>query len=519
MRVRPAWILSALLAAPACGARSELTLSTGGVGIGGTGSAPNEPIGGLATGGLATGGLATGGLATGGSEPLTGGAAGAGAPAEEICNGIDDDGDGDIDEGFPVVECGVGACRATVTVCRGDERCVQGSRAAETCNGIDDDCDGMVDEGLGLHPEEIYPLRTTELSTGDCSTCGWAFGSVAWEGPEGLVALWQLGFDGSRPEPNAVIGGLSTAFATRTPEVLLEPNVTTGFRVAVGADRVAVTTSARWGTSDHPALLWLDRAGELLGGPDRVMGDDVTSGSATPDVVWSGSHFLVSWCSYAVFQPNGWPLMVSAYDAEGALVRQTVLVEDGRDMELQRLSGSGDRVLAMARQVSSRRGVTYVLDGEGDLVTGTPQPLGSADQDWLRGQASPTPDGWLVFGAKLAMQGYTLASVDRDGSTRAVLRSVELDGSLHAVHLAPAPGGGHLFVGSTELYGGPCERFVQRLDDAGDVLDEWRGAADETCFWDPFLVAVGGEAYVVYAEYPAGDLSNAVRAMRLACGT
>jgi len=52
-------------------------------------------------------------------------------PAVEVCNGLDDDCDGQIDEGL-ANSCGV--CGAADPV--------------ETCNGIDDDCNGQIDEGL-----------------------------------------------------------------------------------------------------------------------------------------------------------------------------------------------------------------------------------------------------------------------------------------------------------------------------------------------------------------------------------
>ena len=76
----------------------------------------------------------------------------------EVCNGIDDNCDGQVDEGFGVgtpCEAGVGACRATgVTVCDevGGTRCdaVAGAPSEERCNGIDDDCNGMVDDLPGL---------------------------------------------------------------------------------------------------------------------------------------------------------------------------------------------------------------------------------------------------------------------------------------------------------------------------------------------------------------------------------
>ena len=80
-----------------------------------------------------------------------------GQPVPEACNGLDDDCDGTVDNGFSLgVACsvGVGACaRDGWTVCAGDGTgtacdAVAGEPAAEACNGVDDDCDGQVDEGL-----------------------------------------------------------------------------------------------------------------------------------------------------------------------------------------------------------------------------------------------------------------------------------------------------------------------------------------------------------------------------------
>ncbi len=73
----------------------------------------------------------------------------AGAPAAEICDELDNDCDGNVDEGFNPVTCGVGVCRHTVNNCFGggppvcDPR--EGARA-EICNGLDDDCDGQTDD-------------------------------------------------------------------------------------------------------------------------------------------------------------------------------------------------------------------------------------------------------------------------------------------------------------------------------------------------------------------------------------
>lgn len=73
----------------------------------------------------------------------------------EICSGLDEDCDGEVDEGDPGggAPCGtdVGECTAGVMRCvAGSVACV-GERApeAERCNARDDDCDGRTDEGTG----------------------------------------------------------------------------------------------------------------------------------------------------------------------------------------------------------------------------------------------------------------------------------------------------------------------------------------------------------------------------------
>ena len=74
--------------------------------------------------------------------------------APEICNGLDDDEDGDIDEDVPElgVDCDSGAlgeCARGRTLCRNGNLECDPIRAPniERCNGFDDDCDGVVDEG------------------------------------------------------------------------------------------------------------------------------------------------------------------------------------------------------------------------------------------------------------------------------------------------------------------------------------------------------------------------------------
>jgi hypothetical protein len=84
-----------------------------------------------------------------GTVTCTGGA----SPTTELCNGLDDDCDGNVDQGNPE---GGRACGSTMGVCvPGRETCTGGALVCtggfaggtEACNGLDDDCDGTIDDG------------------------------------------------------------------------------------------------------------------------------------------------------------------------------------------------------------------------------------------------------------------------------------------------------------------------------------------------------------------------------------
>jgi len=92
-----------------------------------------------------------------------------GTPTDEVCDGLDNNCDGETDEAFPDLgnSCfaGVGACeRVGSYICAGDKLstvcdAIPGNPISETCNGSDDDCDGITDEDL---------IEDSEITLGQC---------------------------------------------------------------------------------------------------------------------------------------------------------------------------------------------------------------------------------------------------------------------------------------------------------------------------------------------------------------
>jgi hypothetical protein len=85
-------------------------------------------------------------------------------PGTETCNLLDDDCNGVADD-LPALTCGFGACKTTVPGCTAGQpsMCVPGMPSAEVCDGIDNNCDGQIDE--------TFPGTGDACSTGLLGEC------------------------------------------------------------------------------------------------------------------------------------------------------------------------------------------------------------------------------------------------------------------------------------------------------------------------------------------------------------
>jgi hypothetical protein len=107
---------------------------------------------------------------------------GAGLPTAEICNNKDDDCDGVVDDNCPcqdgaVALCGTssGVCNTGFVTCNGDNKwslCLGAQTAGpELCNGQDDDCDGQIDNVQGspaLLKQSCYSGPALTRGVGEC---------------------------------------------------------------------------------------------------------------------------------------------------------------------------------------------------------------------------------------------------------------------------------------------------------------------------------------------------------------
>jgi hypothetical protein len=155
-------------------------------------------------------------------------------PTDELCNDIDDNCDGQIDDGFGLGQACDGPdldqCLDDVMTCAG---CTAGPTNVETCNGFDDNCNGIVD---------------ADCTVGDCQPTLIVTGSMP-SSPSCIDFPVEAGSTGMIEYPCG--GGMVTA---QLGSVSFSGSVTNGF---VSLDGVVIIPPSQspdgctWQTNHH----------------------------------------------------------------------------------------------------------------------------------------------------------------------------------------------------------------------------------------------------------------------------
>lgn len=394
----------------------------------------------------------------------------------------------------------------------------------EVCNGLDDDCDGEIDEDLPLDivdgPVAVRTDegRTDEGSPFNCISCGWAWYPqlVMPQGELGVV--WYLGINGGYEQPSAFFRRLSWE---------LEPQ---GVVSSLGP-QYWMSTLAR-GTTRSGA--------ELLTFVERLEHTDKPSFGLLSNGFEQGASMTLEGCSTGGYGGLLTPLAPSLVAcASGGVVHTFALDDAGtrvtaRNHHELALPGETKADL-VARPVAAFKGSSGLL-----AVPMRPGPPFTAEVLWTqaisadgaplaeaRRQELGGPKGLHLEGLFATPQGYLLFADERKSGEWPGGRFVvpltstgELNGDLAHYDQGLADFDevkvlqvGDGFVVAEAIADG---LRVEQLDETGAMVSSWQRPLN--IYSQPALLFARGHLYVTFVEEPLFDGSeNRVQVMRFSC--
>lgn len=447
---------------------------------------------------------------------------GGSAAIPEQCNGLDDDGDGLVDEDVPPITCGTGACRNEASCTDGRfPACVPLPGAPEICNRRDDDCDGALDEGLGFGPQgPAREIREGLGSGGVCSTCNWAWNTALAPAGDGYLALWRLGISGGDEVPNLWGRPLSSALEPTGPARVLVPDVVLDLRVVpsdVPPPDTLLEGTLRVGRNDVPGWVRVARDGTVAVEPRPFALHDECRAALSGESVWTGERLVsVCWADDAIH-------VVSARRDGGDARREAYPLPGAHGGNVATVDGVvGIRSFAV-RDAGATRSVAFLLlDAQGEALSG-PRTIDVPYASWAR--LIGTAAGWLHWLTDadptrqllLAWDGEPLTAPQEFPDRRRIGDSPLSDfqagdqATARVLNVWQSP------------WGEPdADLHVEFLDERGNVERAWQGTAGDSRTGDPYLVdphaVLDGERVLLIWHGLAGDYeANAVFVQPFGC--
>ena len=428
----------------------------------------------------------------------------------EVCNGIDEDGDGRIDEGLPGVECGVGACLRTAC----DGMCVPGEPSAEACGGGDEDCDGVVDEGLLIGA--LGPVAEVREGAGGydrCGTCSWAYAPILVPLDDGGVYVhWNHGIYGGEEIPN--MWGRVLDASGRT---VGEPQPI-GDRVRLGAVRIpgldfrdGLVMAVERVRADDVGRLWRFTPGGL----EQVDADFGRCSRAT-SLAYVGDRLVT-----ACMERGRAELRTQRIGERGTTV--TLEVDDlfyGGVLHPHAIDGE---ILLAAYNVDVDRDERWMSFARFSPSLDELQPLTRTEAAYTLGQpAFAVPGGWIWWNLHSWPDAVSGERLDRGGALLGPTEPYPFRAANPPLAYIPLGGGHHLVVIPATDFDEPL--FLVRLDERGGVVQQLpvevppnpAGEPDFTGHID--LIEHRGEYWVTWVgSYPADGEPNHVNVQRFGC--
>jgi hypothetical protein len=398
--------------------------------------------------------------------------------------------------------------------------------AREVCNGLDDDCDGEVDEDLPLELSgdgDPVVVRSTEGRTFDCTTCAWAWYPKLVEAGADLGVIWYLGIYGGNEHPSGFRRRLD-AFGAPLGEVESLGDPVWLKYLARGAQHqrgTLVTFFERQGNFDLQGYAFVGADLELS---QTTLLEECDWHLGLPAAPFPNVVLCMSYPALHVYGLDAVNGAIGPHSEQSIQpTSNSTLMPYTPPVGAER---EGHRLVLVTPSDRTPEGDEQQFYWALELATdGTPlsppkvTPVGVGHEFYVVGLfPNPVREGFVAFGLEQGFSpapGLAVLEFDYDGTPLGEIEYRDTDVGLVALDVIPHGDGFLLAARAYSPSDGSQFVVVERLDAAGFVLERWQGP--EGLYGTPSILTRDGRVFVVFVDDPVTDEANAVRLFRFGC--